>query len=117
MAAEESRPAEMTMSGMAMPEVAGAGSADQQTVSPSPRAMTAHAVLVDMGACERQLCDQAQLLASKTNHATAAQFETISTVASFSHLDGFRAAFHEARDDIAPLSPVVHCPLDVSLRI
>jgi hypothetical protein len=117
MAAEESRPAEMTMAGMTMPEMAEAGSADQQMTSSAPLAMRVHAVLVDMGACERQPCDQAQALASKINYPAAAQFETISTFAGFSHMDSFRAAFHEARDDIAPLSPVVHTPLDVSLRI
>ena len=117
MAAEESRPAEMTMAGMTMPEGAEAGSADQPTVSPSPRATTAHAVLADMGACERQTCEQAQASASKINHSTAAQFETISTVAGSSHRDSLRAAFHEARDCIAPLSPAGQFLLDVSLRI
>ena len=117
MAAEESRPAEMTMAGMTMPEGAEAGSADQQTVSPSPRTMTAHTVLADMGACERQACNQAQALASKINRSTAAEFETISTVTGFSHRDSLRAAFHEARGCVAPLSPVGHFPLDVSLRI
>jgi len=117
MAAEESRSAEMAMAGMTMPEVAEAGSPDQQTVSPSPGAIPAHAVLVDMGACESQPCDQAQALTSKINHSTAAQFETISTATGFSDMNSFRAAFHEARDDIAPLTPVVHTPLDVSLRI
>ena len=117
MAAGESGPSGMTMAGMAMPEVAGDISTDQQVVSPAPQAMPTHAVLVDMGACERQSCDQAQALASKANHSAATQFETISTVAGFSHIDSLRASFHEARGDIAPLSPVGHSPLSVNLRI
>jgi hypothetical protein len=117
MAGVESGPANMTMAGMAMPEMNGAGSMNQQTFSPSSQAMPAHVALVDMGACERQSCDQAQALAAKANHSTAAQLDTIWAVAGFSRMDSVQTALHDARDDLAPLSLAIHSSLSVSLRI
>jgi hypothetical protein len=117
MAASESSPPDMTMAGMTMPESAGDSPANQQVVSSAPQRMPAHAVLVEMGACTRQSCDRAQVLASRSNHSMATQFGIISTVAGFSDLDRPQIVFHNARDDISPLNPVVHRPLDVSLRI
>jgi hypothetical protein len=117
MAAEESQRPEMAMAGMAMPETAGDSSTNQPMVSSPPQAMPGHAVLTDMGACMRQSCDQAQALASKANHSTAGQFETVSTISGFFQTENLRAAFHEARGAIAPLTPIVHVPLDVSLRL
>ena len=118
MVADGSSPSDMTMAGMTMPEGAGGSyGIDQQVTIPAPRPMPAHAVLADMGACERQSCDQGQALTSRANHSVAAQFETISTVARFSRIDSLRASFHGARGDIAPLSPVVHSPLSVTLRL
>jgi hypothetical protein len=116
MAGRESDSPDMTMAGMAMPEMAADSSAIQQAVT-ARRAMPVHAVLVDMGACARQSCDQAQALASKVNHPTSAQFETISMVAGFSRMESLRVAFHQARDDSAPTRPIVHSCLDISLRI
>jgi hypothetical protein len=117
MAAEKSQRPEMAMAGMAMPEMAGDSSTNQPKVSSAPQAMPAHAGLADMGACARQPCDQAQALAFKANYSAAGQFETVSTIAGFSHTESLQTAFHEARADIARFSPVVHSPLDVSLRI
>jgi hypothetical protein len=116
MAGGESDSPDMTMAGMAMAEMAADTSAIQQPVT-ARRAMPLHAVLVDMGACAHQSCDQAQALASKVNHPTPAQFETISIVAGFPSLESLRVAFHEARDDIAPISPIAYSCLDTSLRI
>jgi len=107
----------MAMAGMAMPETAGDSSTNQPMVSSAPQAMPGHAVLTDMGACMRQSCEQAQALASKANHSTVGQFETVSTNAGFFHTENLRAAIHEARGGIAPLTPIVHSPLDVSLRL
>jgi hypothetical protein len=117
MAGGESGSPDTTMAGMAMPEMAADSSAIQQVVFTAPQAMPLHAVLVDMGACARQSCDQAQALASKVNHPTSAQFETVSIAAGFSRMDSLRVAFHETRDDIAPISPIAHSCLDISLRI
>jgi len=117
MAAEDSGPSDMTMAGMTMPEGPGGNYIAQQVIAPAPQAMPAHAVLADMGACERQSCDQGQALASRVIHSVAAQFETISTGAGFSRADSLRTSFHEARGDIAPLGPVVHSPLTVNLRV
>jgi len=117
MAADESLRPEMAMAGMAMPEMAGDSSANQPMLSSAPQSMAGHAVLADMGACMRQSCDQAQALASKANHSTAGRFETVSIIAGFFHTENLRAAFHEARGGISPLTPIVHSPLDVSLRI
>jgi hypothetical protein len=117
MAVKESMPAEMTMPGMAMPEMAGASSTNQQMFSHSSQAIPAHAAFVDMGACERQSCDQVQTLAAKGNHPTAAPLDTIRAVAGFSRIHSAKTAFHDARDDLAPLSPAIHSPLSVSLRI
>jgi hypothetical protein len=102
---------------MTMPGMAGDNSANRQMTSVAPQGMPAHAILADMGACARQSCDQAEALASKVSHSTAAQFETISKAVEFSHTESLRTALHNARDDITLLSPVVHTSLDVSLRI
>ena len=117
MAAEKSQRSEMAMAGMAMPEMAGDSSTNQPRVSSAPQAMPAHAVLADMGACERQSCDQAQALASKADHSTAAQFDTISTHAESPSMESLQTALHETRDDIPLFSPFVDSLLDVSLRI
>ena len=116
-APKESVSPEMTMAGMTVPEIPGGSSTNQEIVSSAPQEMPAHAVLVDMGTCEDQSCNQAHALASKANHSATAQFQTISTVAGFSHMDSLQTAFREALDGIAPLSPIVHTPRHVSLRI
>lgn len=105
------------MAGMTMAEMGDAGSISQQLVSAPSQAMPAHAVFVDMGACERQSCDQAQALAAKANHRAAAQFDTVLAPAGFSRIGGLQAVFHDARDDLAPFSLVPRSPLSVSLRI
>ena len=117
MAAADSGTSDMRMAGMKMPEIAGEGSTNQRMVSLPAQAMPAHAVLADMGACERQSCDQAQALASKANHSTTTQLDVMSTIAGFSRIDNLQAVFHDARGGIAPISPVVHSPLALSLRI
>jgi hypothetical protein len=117
MAADESQRPGMAIAGMAMPEMAGDSSTNQPMVSSALQSMPGHAVLAEMGACMRQSCDQAQALASKANHSTAGQFETVSTIAGFFQTENLRAAFQEARGGIAPLTPIVHVPLDVSLRL
>jgi hypothetical protein len=116
-AATESGPADMRMAGMAMPEMAGADSTDQGIYSFTSRAMSAHAVIGEMGTCKRESCDQVQALAARTNHSTAVQFDMIRSVARFSHIDCLQTAFHGAREDIAPLGPVIQSPLSISLRI
>jgi hypothetical protein len=108
---------DMTMAGMVMPEMAGDRSAIQQVVFTAPQAIPVHPVLGDMGVCARQSCDQDEALASKANHSTSVQFETISIVAGFSRMESLRIAFREARDDIAPTSPIAHSCHDTSLRI
>jgi hypothetical protein len=117
MAAKESGPPDTAMPGMAMPEMDRTSSMNQQVFSPSSQAMPAHAALVDMGACEHQSCDQAQALGAKGNHSTTAQLDMIWTVAGFPRTDGVQTAFHDARDTLAALSPAIHSPLSVSLRI
>jgi hypothetical protein len=102
---------------MAMPDMAGASSANQQMFSHSLQAIPAHAALVEVGACERQPCDQAQALAAKGNHSTAAPLDTIRAVAGFLRVDSVQTAFHDARDDLAPFNPAIRSPLSVSLRI
>ena len=117
MAAKESGAPEIAMAGMAMPEMAGADSMSQQMFSSTSQTMPAHAALVDMGACERQSCDQAQALAAKGNHSASAQLEMIWAVAGFRRIHSAQIAFHDARDDLAPLSPAIHDSLSVNLRI
>jgi hypothetical protein len=117
MAAADSGASGMTMVGMRMAERADENSTDQQIGSSPQKAMPAHTVLADMGACERQSCDQTQALASKADHSTAPQFETISTDAKSPSMESLQAAFHESRHDIPFFSPFVDGPLDVSLRI
>lgn len=117
MAATDSGASDVTMAGMRMAERVDEKSTDQQIGSSPQQAMPAHALLADMGACERQSCDQAQALASEANHSTATQLDRMSTIAGFSRINSLRGVFHDARDGIAPISPVVDSPLDVSLRI
>lgn len=117
MAATESGPAGVTMAGMTMPEMSGADSTDQEIYSPTSRAMSAHAVIGEMGPCERESCDQVQALTGKINHSNAVQFEMIWAVAGLSYIGFLQTAFHDAREDIAPLCPVIHTPLSMSLRI
>jgi hypothetical protein len=117
MAATESGPAEMTIAGMTMPEMVGADSTDQGIYFSTPRATAAHAVIGEMGPCQRESCDQVQALAAKTNHSTAVQFDLIWAVAGSSHVGCLQTAFHDAREDIAPLGPGIHTPLSMSLRI
>jgi hypothetical protein len=117
MAATDSGASDMTMAGMRMAERADEDSTDQQIASSPQQAMPAHAVLADMGACERQSCDQAQALASKANHSTTTQLDGMSTIAGSSRIDNLQGVFHDARGGIARISPVVHSPLAVTLRI
>ena len=117
MASADSGASDMTMAGMRMTERADENSTDQQIGSSRRRGMPAHAVLADMGACERQPCDQAQALDSKAKHSTTTQFDGMSLIARFSRIDNPEVVFHDARDGIAPISPVVRSPLTVSLRI
>jgi len=112
MAATDSGASDMTLV-----ERADENSTEQQIASSPHQAMPAHAVLADMGACERQSCDQAQALASKADHSTAAQFDTISTHAESPSMESLQTALHETRDDIPLFSPLVGSLLDVSLRI
>jgi hypothetical protein len=112
MAATDSGASDMTMA-----EKADENSTEQQIVSSPHQAMPAHAVLADMGACEHQSCDQAQALASKADHSTAAQFDTISTHAESPSMESLQTALHETRDGIPLFSPFVDSLLDVSLRI
>jgi hypothetical protein len=117
MAAADSGHPEMTMVGMTMSEMAGENSTIRPMVFHAPQAMRAHAALSDLGACERQPCDQGQALASKANHSAAAQFDTVSIITGSAHTENLRAAFHESHDDIPLFNLVVHSPFDVSLRI
>jgi len=117
MAAMDSGASDMTMAGMTMAAMADDSSTNQRMVSPAPQGMPAHPVFADMGACERQFCDQAQALASKADHSTPAQFDTISIDAESPSMESLQAVFHESRDDIFLFSPFVDSSLDVSLRI
>jgi hypothetical protein len=117
MAAKDSGASDTTMAGMKMTERASENSTDQQMGSSPQQPMSAHAVVADMGVCERQSCDQTQALASKADYFAAAQFDTISRDAEFHSLESLLAAFHESGDDIPLFSPFVDSPLDLSLRI
>ena len=116
-ASADSGPSDITMVAMTMPEMAGENSTERQISSSPKQAMPPHAALADLGACERQSCDQAQALPSKADHSTAAQFDTISTVAESSCMESLRIACPESRDGSPPFSAFVYSPLDVSLRI
>ena len=117
MKAQRSAPADMTMAGMTMPKMSGDYSMNQQMVSAPPRTMPLHAAVVDMGTCERQSCDQAPVLGVKANHPTAAKSDAVFAHNGFPRIAGPQTAFHDARDGLARLGPIVHAPLIVSLRI
>jgi hypothetical protein len=117
MAAADSGASDIRMTDMKIPEIAGEGSTSQRLVHLPPQSMPAHSVLADMGACERQSCDQGQAIASRADHSTAAQFDTISTVAETPYAESLRVVFHEGRKNIPPFGPFGYSPLDISLRI
>src|ERR1700674_4609123 len=73
----------MSMAGMTMPEMSSHDSIDQQMVSAPSRTMPVHAAVVDMGACERQSCDQAPVLAVKANHPAAAKSDAVCALTGF----------------------------------
>jgi hypothetical protein len=101
------------MGGMSMPEMADA---DRQMPLSAQRAMPIHAVLVDMGACSRHSCDQAQALASNADQR-APHVQIASRIAGFDNIEILQIAFHDARDGIAPPSPAVHNSLQANLRV
>src|SRR5258706_15549776 len=117
MATEESDASDMSMDGMTMPESAGDSPADQSVVSSAPQEMSAHAGLVEMGACERQSCAQAPGVVSISIHSAATQFEKISAVPGFPGMELPKIVFHDARDDISPPDRAVRLSLDVSVLI
>ena len=108
---------DMKMDGMAMPETSSGDSINQPIVSGPPRTMPIHAVIADMGACERQSCDQTPALTVKANrHATAKSYAACAPT-GFPRMAGVQTVFHDARGDLARHRQVVHGPLSVSLRI
>ncbi len=117
MSAEESMPTGMAMNGMAMPGTNDADSGGRQLVSAPSHAETRHAVVGEMGPCERQSCDQGQAVAAKANQPGAEQFQAIFIVAGFPSASSLQATFHDARDDLVFRSHSIHSPLSISLRI
>src|ERR1700738_417770 len=109
--------ADMAMPGMTMPEISGYTSISGKTVSPSSKGMPTHAALVDMGACERQSCDQTQVVASKSNPATFKMFEAISKIPGSFNMEGLHVSFYESRDELASFAPSVLISFNVTLRI
>jgi hypothetical protein len=79
--------------------------------------MPTHAALIDMGACERQSCDQTQVVASKSNPATFKMFEAISKIPGSFYMEGLHASFYESRDELASFAPSGFIPFNVTLRI
>ncbi len=107
----------MAMTGMTMPEMSNDDSINQQMVSAQSRQMPLHAAVVDMGTCERQTCDQTPVLAAKANHPAAATCDAVRALTGFPRIDSLRTASHDARDDLARLTPDVRGPLRVTLRV
>jgi hypothetical protein len=107
----------MSMAGMTLPEMNGGESVNQQVVPAPSRKMPVHAAIMDMGACERQSCDQVPVLAVKANHAAAAKSDAVCAFTGFPHIVSLQIAFHDARDGLARLDHVVHDPLLVTLRV
>jgi hypothetical protein len=105
------------MTGMTMPEMSNDDSINQQMVSAPSRTMPVHAAVVDMGACERQTCDQAPVLAAKANHPAAATCDAVRALTGFPCKGNLQTASHDARDDFARLAQVVYGPLRVTLRV
>ena len=115
--AEESMPAGMAMDGMSMPGMNDSNSGNQGIAFRQPRSESQHALIGDIGPCEREICDQSPTVAAKGNHNGAARFDTILEAPGLSHLDRYEAIFHDARDHLELFSPLVQTPLNISLRI
>jgi hypothetical protein len=105
-----------TMDGMDMPAMNDADSATHE-VALAQLSESRHAVISDVGPCERQSCDQEQTVASKVSHVNAAQFDTIWAAPRVLHIDSHRAMFHGARDGLISISPPIQVSLSLSLRI
>jgi len=117
MAAADSDSADMAMPGMTMTPAAVGSPVNEPAASSAPQSMPSHAALVEMGACARQSCDQAPVLAARSNHSTATQFEKMMPLAAVSVASPPSISFHDARDDVSAPDRAV-CPLlDVSLRV
>src|ERR1700688_5031749 len=86
--AQNSPSGQMKMDGMAMPEMSGGDSMNQQMVSGPSRSMPLHATFVDMGTCERQSCDQAPVLDVRANHPTAAKSDAVFAHIGFPRIAG-----------------------------
>ena len=117
MAAADSASADMTMAGMTMTQAAVGGPVNAPAALSAPQSMPAHAALVEMGACARQSCDQAPVLAARSNHSTATQFEKTMPLAADCLAGPRSISFHVARDDVSAPDRALRPLLDVSLRI
>lgn len=115
MSAEESMPSGMAMSGMVMPGVNDADSGNRK-IAGQPHSAR-HAVIGEMGPCERQSCDPGQSVAAKVNHPSTAQLDTTLAAAEFSHMASPHPAFHDGRDDLDFHSSLAHSPLSMTLRV
>jgi hypothetical protein len=116
LAVRDSAGQDTSMSSMSMPGMDDDSSSDRQAVSSAPRTMPIHAVLVDMGECTSQSCDQAQWIVSSANQCTP-RFPVISRMPEFPSMESLRIAFHDARDDIATLCLPADGSLHTNLRI
>jgi hypothetical protein len=116
-ASDELMPSGMAMDGMAMPGMGDDNLANREIVLSQNHSIIRHAVLADMGACERQSCDQQQTIASKATHVSAAQFDTILGVSGTPRVDNPLVFFHDARDGLISTSPPPQTSLSLNLRI
>jgi hypothetical protein len=117
MESQQSGSDDTAMPGMVMTGMMDAGSGNQEITVAAQKTAATHAVIGEMGPCERQSCEQPQALSAKRNHSPTGQLETICAVAGFSAIDRLPPTFHEARDGIASLGLGSHSPLNISLRI
>jgi hypothetical protein len=105
----------MAMAGMTMPEMPGAE--DPQTESVAAHANGGHPSMGEMGACEKQPCNNGFAISARTRRSLDPRLSSIVATTKFPAADLVAAPFHDARDDVARDRPRGASPLQLSLRI
>ena len=108
------------MDGMAMPGMTMRDMAvgqDPQTDSAGVHADRNHPSIGEMGACEKQPCNNGPAISARTSRSVDPHAPLVAAVAVSPAIDLAAFPFHDARDDVAHVHPRDAGPLLLSLRI
>jgi len=105
------------MDGMTMPPESSASLPGPGATFSSSHMEMHHALMGEMGPCERESCDEYGAYISKLTRHDASQFRAALTVVSLPRMAQLQASFYDPRDGIATFSPGDRVPLRTTLRI